>query len=193
LQELLSPQQIEQHLASISTMEGRAMVAVGGIVVASLLMVPLTMLAVLAGVVFEGWQAFAYVLAGAMGAAAIGFFGGRFLGEGTIERLSGSGIENLSKRLAERGTVAVAVLRIVPVAPFAVFNLVAGISHLGSRQFLIGTLIGLTPGLGAITLFSNSLWQAFTAPSPANVAIAIALGVVVIGVAWLAKRWLRSG
>lgn len=193
MQDLLSPQQIEHHLASIASMEGRALIAVGSIVVACLMMVPLTMLAVLSGVVFEGWQAFAYVLAGAMGAAAIGFFGGRFVGKGVIERLSGSGIESLSKRLAERGTVAVAVLRIVPVAPFAVFNLVAGISHLGSRQFLIGTLIGLMPGLGAITLFSNSLWQAFTAPSPANVAIAIALGAVIIGAAWLAKRWLRSG
>ena len=193
LQELLSPERIERYLASITSMEGRAAIAIGGFVVASLLMVPLTMLAVLGGVVFEGWQAFVYVLAGAMGASAIGFFGGRILGKGSIERFGGSGIENLSKRLAERGTLAVAVLRIVPVAPFAVFNLVAGISHLGSRQFLVGTLIGLVPGLGAITLFSNSLWQALTAPTLANVAIAIALGAVLIGVAWLAKRWLRSG
>ena len=192
LQELLSPERIEHYLASISSFEGRAAVAIGGFIIASLLMVPVTVLAVVGGVVFGGWQAFAYVLAGAMGASAIGFFGGRFLGRGLPERLSGSRIEQLSKRLAKRGTVAVAILRLVPVAPFAIFNLVAGSSHLGARQFLVGSLIGLAPGLGAITLFSNSLWEALTAPSLANVAIAVVFGVVLIFVAWLAKRWLRT-
>jgi phosphatidylserine/phosphatidylglycerophosphate/cardiolipin synthase-like enzyme/uncharacterized membrane protein YdjX (TVP38/TMEM64 family) len=192
LQELLSPEQIEHYLASISSFEGRAAVAIGGFIIASLLMVPVTLLAVVGGVVFGGWQAFAYVLTGAMGASAIGFFSGRYLGHGLLERLSGSRLEQLSKRLAKRGTVAVAILRLVPVAPFAIFNLVAGSSHLGARQFLVGSLIGLAPGLGAITLFSNSLWEALTAPSLANVAIAVVLGIVLIFVAWLAKRWLRT-
>ncbi len=70
--------------------------AVGGFILASLLMVPVTLLAVIGGVVFEGWQAFIYVLVGAMGASAIGFFGGKFLGHGAIERsewFSGRAIE----------------------------------------------------------------------------------------------------
>jgi len=192
LQDLLSPLRIEQYFASISSFEGRAAVAIGGFIIASLLMVPVTLLAVVGGVVFGGWQAFAYVLAGAMGASAIGFFGGRFLGHGLLERMSDSRIEQLSKRLAKRGTVAVAILRLVPVAPFAIFNLVAGSSHLGVRQFLLGSLIGLAPGLGAITLFSNSLWEALTAPSLTNVAIVAVLGLVLILVAWQAKRWLRT-
>ncbi len=192
LQELLSPEHIGQYLASISSFEGRAAVAIGGFIIASLLMVPVTLLAVVGGIVFGGWQAFAYVLAGAMGASAIGFFGGRLLGHGLLERLSGSRAEQLSKRLAKRGTVAVAILRLVPVAPFAIFNLIAGSSHLGARQFLVGSLIGLAPGLGAITLFSNSLWEALTAPSLGTVALAVVLGIVLISVAWLAKRWLRT-
>lgn len=192
LEELLSPDRIAGYLASISSIEGRGAVAIGGFVIASLLMVPLTLLAVIAGVVFDGWLAFAYVMAGAMVASAIGFFGGRYLGRGTIERLSGSRIENLSQRLAKRGTVAVAVLRLVPVAPFAVFNLVAGASHLGARQFLLGSLLGLMPGLGAITLFSDSLWQAFTAPSKLSIAVATGMGAALVGAAWLVKRWLRS-
>ncbi len=158
LQSLFSPERIGDYLSSIPSTEGRALIAIGGFVIASLAMVPVTLLAVIGGVVFGGWQAFAYVMAGAFLASAIGFFIGRWLGRGAIERLSGSRVEQLSKRLAKRGTVAVAILRLVPVAPFAVFNLVAGSSHLGVRQFLVGSLIGLVPGLGAITLFSDSLW-----------------------------------
>ncbi len=193
LQTLLSPERISQLLASLPSTEVRALVAIGGVTVASLLMVPVTLLAVVGGIVFEGWQAFLYVLAGAMGASAIGFLSGRVLSSGAIERLSGSRLEQLSKRIAKRGTVAVAVLRLVPIAPFAVFNLVAGSSHLGARQFLVGSLIGMAPGLAAITLFSKSLWQAMTAPSLMNVIVACMVGGGLVLFAWLAKRWLRSG
>lgn len=193
LQEYLSPEFLSQTLASISSPGARAAIAIAGFVVASLLMVPLTLLAVVGGVVFEGWQAFGYVLLGAMGSAAIGFLGGRVFSRGAIERLSGSRVQKLSKRLAERGTVAVAVLRLIPIAPFAVFNLVAGASHLGVRQFMLGSLLGLAPGLGAITLFSNTLWRAVTAPSLANVGITVVVGCLLMLFAWLAKRWLRSG
>ncbi|MGB5465242.1 MAG: VTT domain-containing protein, partial [Sedimenticolaceae bacterium] len=106
--------------------------------------------------------------------------------------VSGSRVEQLSKRLARRGTVAVAILRLLPVAPFTVFNLVAGSSHLGARQFLVGSLIGLTPGLGAITLFSDSLWSALKSPSLGSIAIVLTVGGVLLAASWLAKRWLRT-
>jgi phosphatidylserine/phosphatidylglycerophosphate/cardiolipin synthase-like enzyme/uncharacterized membrane protein YdjX (TVP38/TMEM64 family) len=192
LQSFLSPEQIGHYLASISSIEGRAVVAIGGLIIASLLMVPVTLLAIICGLVFEGWEAFLYVMTGAMAASAIGFLGGRFLGKGVIERMSGSKVDKLSKRLAARGTLAVALLRLVPVAPFTVFNLVAGSSHLGARQFLVGSLLGLMPGLGAITLFSSSLSDAIRAPSWISLAIVIGLGAVLAGAAWLVKHWLRT-
>lgn len=192
LQHLLSPDRISDYLASLGSGEGRAVIAIGGFIIASLAMVPVTLLAVIGGVVFDGWQAFAYVMIGALSSSAIGFFGGRLLGRDIVERWSGSSLEQLSKRLAKRGTLAVAILRLVPIAPFAIFNLVAGSSHLGARQFMVGSLIGFIPGLGTITLFSNSLWSALTAPSVENVSIALAVGAALFGAAWLAKRWLRS-
>ena len=155
-------------------------------------MVPVTLLAIVSGVVFDGWLAFAYVLAGALLASAIGFLLGRLVGRDVVERMSGSDIGHLSKRLAKRGTLAVAVLRLVPVAPFAVFNLVAGSTHLGARQFLVGSLIGLTPGLAAITVFSGSLWNALTSPSLGRIAIAVGIGAALLGAGWMAKRWLRT-
>ena len=192
LQELLSPERISGYLSSVASSEQRAAIAIGGFIVASLAMVPVTLLAVIGGVVFEGWQAFVYVMFGALAASAIGFLGGRLLGRDIVERWSGSGIEQLSKRLAKRGTVAVAILRLVPIAPFAIFNLVAGSSHLGVRQFMVGSLLGLLPGLGAITLFSNSLWSALKSPSLTNMLVAGLVGATLFGAAWLAKRWLRT-
>ena len=192
LAEVLSPERIRDYVQSLASPEARAAVAVGGFVVASLAMVPVTLLALIGGMVFDGWQAFAYVMTSAMLAATIGFAGGRLLGHARVRRMNGRRTEHLSKRLARRGTIAVAILRLVPVAPFAVFNLVAGTSSLGTRQFVFGTLIGLAPGLGAITLFSSSLWQAVAVPSPRNVAIAAVMAILLSGTAWVAKRWLRT-
>ena len=56
-----------------------------------------------------------------------------------------------------------------------------------------GSLIGLAPGMLAITLFSRSLWDALAAPSWENGLFAAGLGVVLLAGGWLAKRWLRSG
>lgn len=193
LNQWLAPEHLAELLSAVPSPSVRAVMTIGAIVLASLLMVPLTLLAVIGGIVFEGWVAFAYLLTGSLISSALGFVAGRFLSRGAIERLSGSRVGRLSRRLASRGTVAVAVLRLVPIAPFAVFNLVAGASHLGFRQFLIGSLLGLAPGLGAITLFSSTLWEAVRSPSLSNVAVAVGVGVVLAGFAWLVKRWLRSG
>jgi phosphatidylserine/phosphatidylglycerophosphate/cardiolipin synthase-like enzyme/uncharacterized membrane protein YdjX (TVP38/TMEM64 family) len=193
LSSLLDPQRISEFLQSLGSSRAEAVVAVGGFAVAALAMVPVTLLAAIVGVAFGGWQAFAYVLSGATLACAIGFALGRLLGRRQLERFEGSRIEQLSKRLAQRGTVAVAVLRLLPVAPFAVFNLVAGSSHLGARQFMVGSLIGLAPGMLAITLFSRSLWDALAAPTWENGLFAAGLGLALLVAAWMAKRWLRSG
>ena len=99
----------------------------------------------------------------------------------------------LRRQLQRRGTVAVAVLRLMPIAPFAVFNLVAGASAMRFRQFFVGSLLGLAPGIAGITFFSGSLWAAVTQPTWGNVAVAALVAGLLIGVALLAKRWLRSG
>ncbi len=193
LQDWLSPQRVTDFMTRFSSPSGRALIAVAGVGLASVLMVPLTFLAVVGAVAFPGWLGFIYVLGGALLGSAIGFIGGRVMSRGALERISGSRLGQLSRQLAKRGTIAVAVLRLIPIAPFAVFNLVAGASHLGFRQFMVGSLLGLTPGLGAITFFSGTLWSAVTEPSWENLAIAAAAGLGLTGLALFAKRWLRSG
>jgi phospholipase D1/2 len=193
MQSWLSPDSLQQTLSLVPSPGMRTAVAILVVVIASLVMVPLVVLAIIGGVIFDGWQAFLYVFVGAVLSSALGFLFGRILSKGFIDRLSNSRVKELSKRLAKRGTVAVALLRLVPVAPFTVFNLMAGASHLKFRQFLVGSLIGLVPGLAAITFFSSSLWRAVTTPNMENLAIALGIGAGLLLVAWWIKQWLRSG
>ena len=79
-------------------------------------------------------------------ASALAAYGlGSLLGRQKLNRLAGSSLNRLSRRLARQGVLVVAMMRIVPVAPFTVVNLAAGASHIGLRDFLIGTVFGMTP------------------------------------------------
>ncbi len=194
LQDWLSPQRVAGFMTHFSSPAGRALVAVAGVGLASVLMVPLTFLAVVGGIIFPGWLAFVYVLVAALVGSALGVHRRAGDERSALERISGSRLGQLSRQLAKRGTIAVAVLRLVPIAPFAVFNLVAGGSHpRGSGSSSVRQPAGLTPGLGAITLFSGTLWAAVSEPGWENVAIAAAAGLGLPGLTLFAKRWLRSG
>ncbi|MET0026480.1 MAG: VTT domain-containing protein [Candidatus Thiodiazotropha sp.] len=192
LQSWLTPDLLQQALTLLPNPWVRGLVSILLVIVASTAMVPLTLLAILSGVLFSAWQAFVYVFFGAILSACMGFLLGRKISSDMVERLAGSKIESLSKRLAKRGTVAVALLRLLPVAPFTVFNLVAGASHLKFRQFVLGSMLGLMPGLAAITLFSRSLWEAITEPSAESLVGVVIVGGVLVIFSWLARRWLRS-
>lgn len=164
LRDWLEPEHLGAVVAGVSSPGVRALVGIATVALASLAMVPLTLLAVMGGIVFGGWEAFAYVLIGAVSSSALGFLSGQCVSRDAVERLAGSRLDRLSKRLASRGIITVAVLRLVPIAPFTVFNVVAGASHLSLWQFLLGSLLGLAPGIGAITFFSSTLWGALTLP-----------------------------
>ena len=162
------------------------------IAAATLLMVPLTPLVVASALLLGPWLGFASSMAGALLSAAGGFVAGERLGGRLLEHYSESRVHQLSKRLSSRGILAVAVLRMVPVAPYTVVNLVAGASHLRLGRFLLGTLIGMTPGIGALTWFSDSLLRAVTEPGPQSLGVLLGATVFIGLAAWLLRRVLKS-
>lgn len=147
--------------------------------------------------VFGPLAAFVYALSGSLTGAILGFGIGRSLGRDAVRRLAGARLNALSRRLAERGVLAVMAVRIVPVAPFTMVNLVAGASHIRLRDLVAGTLLGMAPGTAAVSLFSDRLLAAFREPSPATIAmLAVVIAVIVAGALgvrmWLRRRGTRS-
>jgi len=159
-------------------------------IVASLLAVPITLVVVATAFAFGPWLGAGYALAGSVIGAVVSFGLGRALGRDTVRRLAGSRLNALSRRLGRGGLTAVLVFRLLPVAPFTILNLVAGASHLRLRDFVLGTALGMTPGVAAICVFTDRLVAALIDPSPAQISglIAVLLVVVVAGVG--IHRWL---
>jgi uncharacterized membrane protein YdjX (TVP38/TMEM64 family) len=166
------------------------LLVLGAFVAASLVAMPITLLILATAFVFGPLEGFAYALAGSLLGAGVTFWLGRALGRGTVRRLAGSRLNKLSRLLGRRGLLAVITVRILPVAPFTLVNMVAGASHLRPRDFLIGTALGMLPGIVAVVLFSDRLAAAVFEPTAGNFAW-FALALVLIAAAGLILyRWL---
>jgi uncharacterized membrane protein YdjX (TVP38/TMEM64 family) len=136
---------------------------------------------------FGATSGFLYSLAGAELGALITYGVGHMVGRDLVRRYAGKTLNAVSKRLSNRGVLAILTLRIVPVAPFAVINLVAGASHISLRDFAVGTLLGLLPGVIAIALFADGVAQALREPGFSSVTWVVGLLLVLV----LAGFWLR--
>jgi len=84
----------------------------------------------------------------------------------------------------------VITLRVIPVAPFTVINLAAGASHIRFRDFALGSLLGMAPGILALTLFSDQVVEVLRTPDLARHALLLTLAVAVGIGTWLFSRWL---
>ena len=70
-----------------------------------------------------------------------------------MRRLAGSRLNRITRRLAKKGVMAIAVVRLLPIAPFSVVNAVAGASHIRLRDFMLGTALGMAPGIIVTVIF----------------------------------------
>jgi uncharacterized membrane protein YdjX (TVP38/TMEM64 family) len=151
---------------------------------------PITVLIVVTALVFGPVLGFVYALVGTLAGAVLTYAIGHRMGRDIIRRFAGSRLNRVSRQLGQRGALAVAVVRVVPVAPFTVVNLVAGASHIRFRDFFLGTLLGMGPGMLALTVFADGLYQAFRDPQPATLAWVAGVLLVAGTLLAVAQRWL---
>lgn len=166
-------------------------VMMGAYVVGGLTMFPVTVLIVVTLVVFGPLYGGAVALAGTVLGTAAGYTAGRLLGRDAVQRFGGRRLNRLSQRVGQHGVLAMVALRLVPVAPFTLVNLVVGASRIRLRDCLLGTAIGMSPGI----IVSASLVDriAAVAHNPGAATFAL-LGLVLLLPAglWLFLRRRRQ-
>jgi uncharacterized membrane protein YdjX (TVP38/TMEM64 family) len=113
------------------------------------------------------------------------------MGRETVQKLLGPRINRLSRRIAKRGILAMVVIRMLPIAPFTVVNMVAGASHISFRDYLIGTLLGMLPGIIITVTFVHHLAEAVRNPSMSTVAVLGMVAALIIALAMGLQRLLK--
>ena len=148
-------------------------------IIGGLAVVPVTLMIIATVSVFGPWLGAGYALLGSEVAALVAFAIGNILGRDGVSRFTGSRINRLSQLLSERGLLTIVTLRIVPVAPFTVINIIAGVSDIRLRDFAIGTFIGMIPGIFAIALLTEQLIASLREPDIASILILITVIALV--------------
>lgn len=119
-------------------------VAVYAIVIAALL--PASVFTTLGGAVFGSWEGAVLAWLGALAGTCLTHVLARRVMRGPIQRVFGE--HRLLRRLRERGDLtALFRLRILPIAPFATLDYVAGIAGVPLPRLLIVTMVGVIPSV----------------------------------------------
>jgi uncharacterized membrane protein YdjX (TVP38/TMEM64 family) len=141
-------------------------------------------LVLIGGTVFAlgPWLGFVIATLGTWLAATITFWLGRRLGRRPLRRWLGRRAQLLERRLERRGIIAVALIRKVPIMPFALVNMLIGASGVSYRDFTVGTAIGMWPEIAALAFVGGRAAELWTHPTAANLALAIAAIVLWIAI-----------
>lgn len=158
--------------------------------VGGLLFVPITLLIAATAVAFGPIASIVYAFVGCFASASATYAIGRRMGRDTVQRLMGKRLQRLGHWLSRRGFITMLTLRLVPIAPFTITNLVAGALHIRLRDFLLATFIGLAPGIVAISAFAHSLTLTLKRPTPHSLALLVLLSLAIVAVAVALRRWL---
>ena len=172
------------------------LLAIAAFVVGGLVVFPVLVLIAATAAALGPWLGFVSAAIGVLLSSLVLFGVGRVLGHVRLQRLLGRRSSRIQSRIIGKGVVAVAMIRMVPIAPFSIVNVVAGASRLSLRDFMIGTALGMAPGIAAMAalgaqiadLARNASWTSALLLGVAIVAwIAVCLGVQFL-VTWLAGR-----
>ncbi len=161
-----------------------------GYTLASFLLFPRALITLTAVVALGPWTAFACAMGGSVIAAAVGYVVGRTLRRDTVRRLTGERLNRLSQGLRRQGVLALTAMRLVPLGPFALQNILAGAVRVRLSHFLVATFLGMLPGTLATTLVGKELQAMLLGSRKVDVPMLLLLAVAMAGGALLVRRRL---
>ena len=151
--------------------------------------IPVTIMAVTAGILFGIVEGTVLSVIGALIGCWIAYWLARGLGTATVKRLLGRHAPTVEKQLENSGLSAVFVLRLMPGLPYWPVNYGSGAFGVSQRDYLIASGVATIPGQVSLVAIGAFI----AAPSIAHAAVVIAAWLTVAVMTILAlRRWRRS-
>lgn len=179
---------VEHVVALIDAVKGSAAPAlyvVLGFLVLGFGLCPFTLLLTLSVMAFGPLSGAAYALLSGVVSACSFYWLGRLLGHVPLDYLRGPRMSKLRADLRRRGFHATVAARLFPLGNFTAINLLAGALYVPFKDFFLGNLLGLLPGVLGTALCARQLERLLRKPSMIH-----ALLLVVCIVGWSASLWL---
>ena len=158
----------------------------GGLVVA-----PVNVLTAATMIVFGPLAGTCYALLGCLLNAWVLYEIGRLLPAQKLRARLDRPLRLLTGRMSHQGIAAIMLVRILPVAPYSVVNVIAGAAHVARLHYLLGTALGMFPGIVLSALLIDRLIAAFEHPGPWTWALLGAVAIIIATIFIAVHRRLR--
>jgi uncharacterized membrane protein YdjX (TVP38/TMEM64 family) len=183
LSNLASPGEIGPMLRSLTGEPWAPLLVMGIYLVGGLIAFPITVLIAATAAAFGPGAGLAYATAGSLASAIVTYAVGAGLGRETLRGLLGPRLKRVQRKIVSGGVLAVAAIRLVPLAPFTVVNLVAGASDVKLGAYVAGTLLGMAPGLLVMSALGHQFVRILSEPKPGEIVLLFALVLLWLAVA----------
>ena len=156
---------------------------------AAMLMFPRALLTLLAIIAFGLWAGIGYAAAGILLAAVFLYCAGRTMKYQVVRRLAGEKLEPVRRVLRNHGIMAIFALNMVPAPPFAIQSAIAGACRVPIWHYVLGSILGMAPGLLAWTAFGGQIVRAMRDPAEIHWWVVALVIVLFSFFTWLVRRW----
>jgi uncharacterized membrane protein YdjX (TVP38/TMEM64 family) len=186
---LLDPQALAVSATSLTRSPLALLWVIAVYTVGSLMLTPVTLLIIATALAFAPLEAFLYACLGSWVSAMVTYGLGRLAGKETLYRFAGSVLGRVQRQILRHGFLSMLFARIVPLAPFAVVNMVAGACQIRWRDFSLATALGMAPGIFIIILLQDQLGRSLRDPAIGAVVLLIGLAIFFASLAAIFYRW----
>ena len=173
---------------------GPEVMYVAAFAIAITLVLPAWIATLVGGALFGPWKGALLAWTGALAGTVVTHLLARYVAKAPMRRLFGE--HRLLRHLREHDDVMELLrLRILPVAPFAVLDYVAGVAGVSLRRLLLATMMGVIPSVIAYAYVGSELINGMISRTDASrralwIAGVVTVGMLLISVTpGLIRRW----
>jgi uncharacterized membrane protein YdjX (TVP38/TMEM64 family) len=122
------------------------------------LMIPIaTLFSLAAGFMFGAFWGLLFAVLGATCGAVVSFYVARFVLGESLQKKYTKELERFNREFETNGYSYLFALRLLPIFPFFLINLLCGLTRIDIKTFFITTFIGIIPGGFAYTYAGSQL------------------------------------
>jgi len=151
-------------------------------ILSGLVLFPVTILIAVTAAIFGPYQGLILALAGTLSSACVGYLIGRKIGIPKSDALFAAQFQEFKQKIKNSGIMGVSLIRMLPVAPFGLMNILFGMNAVPFSSYVMGSLLGILPGTIALSLFGSSLFRLFSEADAQNMVLFVTGIILWIGI-----------
>ncbi len=164
------------------------LIVVGMFVIGGLVVIPVNVLTAVSILVFGPVAGALYALLGCTASAIVLYEIARRIPMQRLRQQTGARMQRFHHHLVRHALWAVALVRLVPVAPYSIVCLLLGTTAIRRAPYIAGTILGMLPGIVVNAFFIDRVIAAIRHPSMTTVALLALAVLAIITLALLVRR-----